>query len=132
MELDPDLGCRVWFWAIALVVGLLQGVRGIFLQRDVVRTVNAERTNTGPPPLSRADAIFGRQVPDFILNFWCTIAGFAALAAIARILDSVVDLSQIDLGAGVFLSAMLFVAVAGIAGILPWILSRTTYPGGKA
>ena len=130
MEFDPNLGRRWWFWAIAAVLATCQGIRGALLQRDLVGQLNTKRGANGP--LSRPAMILAYQVPDVILNVACTIAGFVALAVISRIMSSVADPSQIGLGAGVFLSALLFVVVSGIAGVLPLVLWRGTYPGAKS
>jgi len=128
LALDVVLAQTWWFW-VAVVLGTLQGVRAIFLQRDVVRRTNSQRACDH---LSKSDMIFGYMIPDFILNFFCTIAGFVALVLLASNLDSLPDPSGISIGAGLYLSVLLFVAVSGIAGVLPWILTRGIYPGVKS
>lgn len=129
MELDPNLGCRWWFWVVGAILASCQGIRGALLQRDHVEHLNGQRGDRRH--LSSADRILAYQVPDVILNVVCTIAGFVALAVMSTILSSV-QVTQIGLGTGVFLSALLFVVVSGIAGVLPLILWRGTYPGVKA
>ena len=130
MDFDPNLVCRWWFWVLASAMAVCQGIRGALLQRDLVGQLN-ERRRTNER-VSRADLVLAYQLPDVILNVACTISGFLALAVTSKILSSVSDLSQMGLGTGLFLSALLFVVVSGIAGVLPLVLWRGTYPGAKS
>ncbi len=127
---DPALGCRWWFWLIAAVVSAAQGVRGFLLYRDFVLQTNAARLTTTPRGrvLTTLEGFLAYQLPDFLFNFVCSIAGFVALAVICRILPSVEDFSRIELGTGVFFLTLFFVAITGMAGVLPYLLSRGHFP----
>jgi len=143
MQLDPDLGYRWWFWLVAVVLAGLQGYRGSMIYKhqyvpSVGHKESRFKESAGVaeqlardewPPWDRR---WGLQAPDVILNFSGTLMGFGALALLARTLGSLRDFSHIEIGGGVYLSVLVFVAVAGTSGALPNILmNRTGFPGSR-
>ena len=110
------------FWIVALLMSTLYGIRGILWQHY------RENIPTDMKPSHKIMLYYGH---DFVYNFICSLAGFAALRLEANILKSIVNVSDIGVGIAGFLAFLSLVAILGISGVLPRFFYKGALIGKK-
>lgn len=134
--LEFPSNCPFWFCVVAGAWSLLQGLAGfqyglyIFDKAalDFVKTDRMDE-NASPlrPPVNKNARTLAYGVHHAVFYLTCSLFGFGAWAAAARLADSVKEWHLVDGGTAALLVALGGFAVAGVSGALPRIL----YLGGR-
>jgi hypothetical protein len=115
------------FWVVATVISLYYAVRGVVIQTRLVGDQNTERSNLGLREWTKGQRVFVHYVQDFLFNFVCAMAGFAALSLDWDLVHSH-DISEISTGGAIFAVFLAFVAFTGASGKLPELIHRGKLP----
>jgi hypothetical protein len=115
------INCKWLFWGVTILISTYYGFRGA-----VYCSVYKDEMKNWKP-WKKAVVWY---IQDSIFNFVCGIAGFLAFRLFVKIILSLgSDFSKISPGVGIFLGVLLFVAILGVSGSLPRILSRYGFSG---
>jgi hypothetical protein len=109
------------FWVVALIVSSYYGIRGA-----VFCSVYRRKDMQDWKKWQKAVVWY---VQDSIFNFVCGLAGFLSLRLLVPIWASFSrDFSNVSSGSAILLGLLSVIAILGISGALPRILSRYGFP----
>ena len=118
-------------WAIAVMVSVYYGVRGIVIEVRDAKVEDAELVKQGKLPWCLWQRVFVHYVHTFILNTFCCLAGFLAMSVAGQVYEQAGSVRQLESGTAILLGFLALVAITGITGILPEILYRGRLFGPK-
>jgi hypothetical protein len=116
--------CLALFWMIATLVSAYYGTRGVLIAVRDGQDEDIQRIRDSKAPWSRWQRVIVHYVHAFAFNFIGSLTGFVALLLARALYRHLGSPPSIEAGAGVLLVFLGLVAITGMTGILPELLSR--------
>ena len=131
MNLFEPTDC--WYWILGVGFSAYQAIRGIIFQHQFANAQKDAQKQNPPGPFaigaqSKKEILWLRVIPDGLLYFLSTFAGFVSLMLAYQIIAPLSSLGCISGGAtGLFIFLALF-GLLGVTGQLPHLLQQGKFP----
>jgi len=117
-----------WYFWIATILTVYQGVRGFVLQKKFADFQNSTGTS---PNWAKAEMFWIRSLADGLFYLASTAAGFLSLFLAYRILNGIPSIDEIETGTSILTVFLLSFGFLGATGQRPHLVQEGKFPWSK-